>query len=262
MTAFYNDNDPYCADWIRALIARGLIAPGVVDERDIRDICAYELASFTQVHLFAGLAGWPLALRAAGWPDGRRVWTGSPPCQPFSVTGSRRGFDDPRHLWPYQLSLIEKRRPHELFVEQVTAATEWVARVRSDLVALDYAVGIVPIEAASAGADHLRDRYWLVANGDDAKRWPADPAGDDDHRAEARRQEDAGYLAQCRASGLGIPGFAPGPDGKWRRLPPSRVRWLADGLPAGSAQLRALGNAIDLRPATAFIQAYLEAEAA
>jgi len=30
MTAYYNENDPYAAEWLRNLIAAGHIAPGVV----------------------------------------------------------------------------------------------------------------------------------------------------------------------------------------------------------------------------------------
>ena len=40
MTAYYNENDPYAAQWLRNLIARGLIAPGDVDERSIADVKA------------------------------------------------------------------------------------------------------------------------------------------------------------------------------------------------------------------------------
>ena len=47
------------------------------------------------------------------------------------------------------------------------------------------------------------------------------------------------------------------PDDKWRRLPPPRVRWLGNGIPARVAKLRAIGNAIDPRPAAAFIKAFL-----
>ena len=84
MTVYYNEIDPYAAQWLRNLIAAGHIAPGVVDERSIEDIAPKELHGFTQCHFFAGIGVWSLALRNAGWPDDRPVWTGSCPCQPFS----------------------------------------------------------------------------------------------------------------------------------------------------------------------------------
>ena len=38
VTAYYNEFDPYAAQWLRNLIAAGHIAPGVVDERSIEDV--------------------------------------------------------------------------------------------------------------------------------------------------------------------------------------------------------------------------------
>lgn len=66
---FYNDNDRFNCAWLRELIKAGLIAPGVVDERSICDIKPEELAGYEQCHFFAGIGGWSLALRLAGWPD-------------------------------------------------------------------------------------------------------------------------------------------------------------------------------------------------
>lgn len=162
--AYYNENDPFAAQWLRNLIAENLIAPGVVDTRDIRDVRPVDLVPYTQQHFFAGIGGWSLALRLAGVPDDFPVWTGSCPCQPFSQAGLRRGFADERHLWPYWRYLVAVRRPAKVLGEQVSSAANWLRLVRGDLEALGYAVGAIPVEAASAGADHLRDRYWFVAD--------------------------------------------------------------------------------------------------
>jgi hypothetical protein len=61
------------------------------------------------------------------------LWTGSCPCQPFSVSGKQQGFDDPRHLWPEFKRLIAERQPSVVFGEQSAAAARWLAVVRSDL---------------------------------------------------------------------------------------------------------------------------------
>ena len=121
MTAFYNERDPYAAAWLRNLIIAGHIAPGIVDERDIRDISPDELAVFAQCHFFAGIGVWSHALRSAGWADARPVWTGSCPCQPFSAAGQRGGETDERHLWPHFHWLIDQCRPAIVLGEQVAS---------------------------------------------------------------------------------------------------------------------------------------------
>jgi DNA (cytosine-5)-methyltransferase 1 len=161
---YYNEFDPKAAAWLRELIKQGHIAPGDVDERSIEDVKPGDLAGYQQCHFFAGIGGWSLALRLAGWPDDQPVWTGSCPCQPFSAAGKRAGFDDQRHLWPAWFHLIRQRNPSVIFGEQVASAHRWLDLVHSDLEAVGYAVGAMPIEAASVGANHLRDRYWFVAD--------------------------------------------------------------------------------------------------
>lgn len=164
MSAYYNEFDPYPAQWLRNLIAAGHLPAGEVDERSIVDVAPEDLRGFTACHFFAGIGGWAYAGRLAGWPDDRPWWTGSCPCQPFSVAGKQAGFDDERHLWPVWQRLIAKRKPTVIFGEQVAGAADWLRLVRSDLEALGYAVGAAPVEAASAGADHKRDRFWFVAD--------------------------------------------------------------------------------------------------
>ncbi|MFG1284437.1 DNA cytosine methyltransferase [Xanthobacter autotrophicus] len=243
------------------------------------------------------------------------MWTGSCPCQPFSVSGKRRGFADERHLWPVFQRLIQVGRPPVLFVEQVARAPDWLRLVRGDLVEMGYAVGAIPMEAAGADADHFRDRYWFVADcesfgggagfrEDRSVEHRAEPDNDGDRmladcycdgspagvpRSDPREEGLAGELdhagRQHRAL-VNRPGFGWGegwaehefrsrgfsaavasingrqylecPDGKWRRLPPPGVRWLGTRIPARVAKLRAIGNAIDTRPAAEFIRAYLD----
>ena len=70
---YYNEHDPKAAAWLRELIKAGLIAPGVVDERDIQDVLPSELLGYRQCHFFAGIGGWSYALRLAGWLDDQPV---------------------------------------------------------------------------------------------------------------------------------------------------------------------------------------------
>ncbi|MFC2858988.1 hypothetical protein [Citrobacter farmeri] len=51
--AYYNEIDPFAAQWLRNLIAGGHIAPGEVDERSIEDVIPDDLRGFTQCHFFA-----------------------------------------------------------------------------------------------------------------------------------------------------------------------------------------------------------------
>lgn len=163
--AYYNEIDLYAAEWLRNLMAAGLIAQGEVDTRSIEDVSPDDLKSFTQCHFFAGIGVWSYALRRAGWPDDFPVWTGSCPCQPFSSAGAGAGFADERHLWPAFHHLIEIRRPAIVFGEQVASkdADPWIDLVCADLESLGYAFGAVPFPSAGIGSPHIRDRaYWVA----------------------------------------------------------------------------------------------------
>lgn len=168
MSVYYNENNAQAAAWLRELIKAGLIALGDVDERSIEDVTADDLRGYTQQHFFAGIGGWSYALRLAGWPDDRLVWTGSCPCQPFSSAGQADGADDPRHLWPAWFELIAECRPRTIFGEQVASVDglAWLDLVFADLEGADYAVGPVDLCAAGVGAFHLRQRLWFVAESD------------------------------------------------------------------------------------------------
>lgn len=64
MTAYYNENAAYPAQWLRNLIEAGHIAKGTVDDRDIQEVQPEDLSGYSQCHFFAGIGGWDLALRS------------------------------------------------------------------------------------------------------------------------------------------------------------------------------------------------------
>lgn len=172
MYAYYNEIDPFAASWLRELIKGGHIAPGEVDTRSIEDVIPTDLAGFSQCHFFAGIGVWSYALRRAGWPDSRPVWTGSCPCQPFSAAGKRTGTADERHLWPAFHHLIRQRRPVTVFGEQVASrdGLAWFDLVQADMEAAGYACGAVDTCAAGFGAPHIRQRLYWVADADGKQR--------------------------------------------------------------------------------------------
>lgn len=166
MSVYYNENDEDKAAWLRELIRERAISTGEVDTRSIAEVRPEDLAGFSQHHFFAGIGVWSYALRLAGWPDDRPVWTGSCPCPSFSAAGKGGGFDDPRHLWPDWARLIRKCRPATLFGEQADDAIGygWLDLVQTDLEREEYAVGKAVLGACSVGAPHIRQRLYFVAH--------------------------------------------------------------------------------------------------
>lgn len=182
MAVYYNDADPAACAWLRELIAAGLLPAGDVDERSILEVEPADLRGFAQCHFFAGIGGWPHALRLSGVAEDLPVWTGSPPCQPFSQAGQRKGQDDERHLAPAFLRLVAACRPELVFGEQVASAavlgpvggtagttTEgaagwaWFDALAADLEAASYAVAAADLPAAGIGAPHIRQRLFFGA---------------------------------------------------------------------------------------------------
>lgn len=191
--AYYNENDPYAADWLRELIKAGEIPDGEVDERSIRDVAPVELGGFAECHFFAGIGVWARAKRDSGVDfSGRTVWTGSCPCQPFSSAGQGGGFADERHLWPDWFWLIRQCRPDLVFGEQVASrdGLAWLDLVCADMEGEGYAIGPSDTCAAGFGAPHIRQRIYFVtvALGDSQR------AGLEGHGGDVRNGHEPGRV--------------------------------------------------------------------
>jgi DNA (cytosine-5)-methyltransferase 1 len=241
--AYYNEIDPYAAEWLRNLISDGHIAHGDVDERSIADVQPKDLLDYDQCHFFAGIGGWSLAARIAGWPDDRAMWTGSCPCQPFSQAGRKLGTTDARHLWPEFFRLIQQRCPPVVFGEQVAspAGLSWFDQVSSDLEREGYAIGAADIATAGLGSPVQGHRIFFVASsGLGGCRWDEESYKRAEARFPASRRRDA---FRRGADALAALEYVVGHDGSMRLIEPG-LQPLAHGVSGGVGRLRAYGNAI------------------
>jgi DNA (cytosine-5)-methyltransferase 1 len=259
--AYYNEKDPFAAEWLRKLVAANMIAPGDVDERSIEDVIPLELAKYTQCHFFAGIGGWSRAARLAGLPDSEPIWTGSCPCQPFSGASQGTGFADERHLWPAFFHLIEQCRPSVVFGEQVESAVKWgwLDLVQSDMEGADYAFGAAILPACSVGAPHERQRIFFVAHANRNRNEPRHnkfPCATEEER-EARGPIQVGGPMHSTFWDDHV--RAAGNDGKQYLLENRPGAFpLVNGLSEGVGRLRAYGNAIVPQVAAELIKVAME----
>jgi DNA (cytosine-5)-methyltransferase 1 len=93
------------------------------------------------------------------------IITGGYPCQPFSVAGSKKGEQDPRHVWPEMFRLIKELRPTWVIGENVGGHIKLgLDSVLENLESEGYSARTFSISASSVGANHKRERVWIVAN--------------------------------------------------------------------------------------------------
>lgn len=149
--------------------------------------------------LFSGIGGMDLGLERAGmeckwqverdtfcqkvlakhWPHVKRygdirtvgelepvdLIAGGFPCQDISDAGPRIGIEGERSgLWAEFARIISLLRPRFVLVENVAALLgRGMGRVLGDFSSIGYDAEWDVIPAAALGADHLRERIWIIA---------------------------------------------------------------------------------------------------
>ena len=154
--------------------------------------------------LFSGIGGFSLGLERAGmetiafceieeyprkvlakhWPDIpiyrdvkklslSKLWTkpdlicGGFPCQPFSTAS--HGVKVAEDLWPDMFNVINDVRPKYVIAENVQK--EAIISAKYQLEKIGYQCGIKNISANALGADHKRNRWWLITYPDDKSQF-------------------------------------------------------------------------------------------
>ena len=101
------------------------------------------------------------------------LWA-SPPCQPFSQAGLRRGMDDPRaHLLFQVPRYVKALVPRFVICEQVKAALPWWEAFAAEFEQLGYATWTGKLRSDQFGVPQTRERAFLLASLDGSVAPPA-----------------------------------------------------------------------------------------
>ncbi|CQR74142.1 DNA-cytosine methyltransferase [Sporomusa ovata] len=99
--------------------------------------------------------------------SGIDIVAGGYPCQPYSLTGERRGEEDDRALWSYMFDIVSELRSPWVVGENVIGHVSLgLDSVLSDLESIGYTAQPFIIPACSVGARHQRYRVFTVAHND------------------------------------------------------------------------------------------------
>lgn len=192
------------------------------------------------------------------WSGSVDIITAGFPCQPFSVAGTRRGADDERNAWPATIRIIREVRPRYCLLENVPALrctvrgeSSYFGTILGDLAASGYDSRWDCIPASAIGADHQRDRVWIVATdtkggGRAGINLPIRPRGSCETTADAGWRGAA--VADASSAGLALGEATGQPRGicaierpTWWDIEPAVGR-VANGVADRVERIRAIGN--------------------
>ena len=95
---------------------------------------------------------------------GATLIAGGYPCQPFSLTGKRKGAQDVRHIWPRLFQIMQVARPAwGLFENVVGHVSMGIDTVLADLENIGYTAQPFIVPACAVEAKHIRSRVWILA---------------------------------------------------------------------------------------------------
>jgi DNA (cytosine-5)-methyltransferase 1 len=174
------------------------------------------------------------------------------PCQDISVAGRGKGLDGERSGLFFEIArLVSEIRPRFVFLENVPAiTTRGGVRVIAELESLRYDARWGFLSASDVGANHLRERWWLLAHARHSDRRDIGASEEGDrHSPNGIQNPDS--ITGCRhqstiladAASRTRTGLSESGNGGWWSTEPDVGR-VDHGIPMRVDRLRGLGNAV------------------
>ena len=177
------------------------------------------------------------------------------PCQPFSVAGKRKSEKDDQNLWKETFRVIKESRPTFFIGENVGGIVKlYLDTILEDLESEEYSTRCFNISASSIGANHQRQRIWIIANSNTGlgigkneeiqARWNAS----DSSSSNAADSDIIGTQVQTEGKHAAEQMFGINSEENWWKIE-SELRGIPDGISTGldkdrAKRIKALGNAI------------------
>jgi DNA (cytosine-5)-methyltransferase 1 len=142
-----------------------------------RTVCAVELDWYRRCllvqrqndgHLRPGFPIWDDVRTFDGrpWRGIVDIVSGGFPCQAYSTAAAGKNNAD--DLWPEMRRIVADVAPRYVFAENVS--NKAIDAAADDLEAMGYQTNALTLSAADMGADHIRERHWLLAYADDKSK--------------------------------------------------------------------------------------------
>lgn len=168
------------------------------------------------------------------------IVSGGFPCQPFSLTGEKRGRSDERDLWGEMFRIIKEIQPTWVVGENVANfANMELKRTLDNLESEGYETRVYIIPAEGVGAWHKRERTFILAYSH----------SNFERSGEKQGQSEGDSTGQCvgHSSFMESIGLVGGRTQTanlrdWSTEP--TVGRMANGVPGRVDRLRGLGNAV------------------
>ena len=180
---------------------------------------------------------------------GVNIVCGGFPCQPFSLMSAekRKGFDDDRYLWDEMFEIAKMVKADWIIGENVVGLQSMgLEQILLGLESEGYQSQVFNIPAMSVGANHSRQRLWIIAN-------------------TSRTSTDRSWVSvrMGERNLFNLRYFEVGKDGQSDWQSESRVYRGDDGLSKGmdrirKLRLKSLGNSIVPQVAAQIFQAIKE----